>query len=120
MPSRPPLCSIKRACKFDMGSSLQLYGKTFWCGENYGCSTEEFLFSKTSIGCQQVYHILHLLCHFQAIDHKKGLYIPLPTSKSPWEFISMDYMSNLPSTKQGKDCVFVVVDRFSKMVILTT
>jgi hypothetical protein len=31
----------------------------------------------------------------------------------------MDYMSILLSTKQGNDCVFVVVDRFSKMAILT-
>ena len=30
----------------------------------------------------------------------------------------MDYMSILPSTKWGNNCVFVVVDRFSKMAIL--
>jgi hypothetical protein len=30
----------------------------------------------------------------------------------------MYYMSGLPSTKQGNDCVFVVVDRFYKMAIL--
>jgi hypothetical protein len=40
----------------------------------------------------------------------------LPTSSRPWESISMDYMSSLPSTKHGNDCVFMVVDRFSKMV----
>jgi hypothetical protein len=32
----------------------------------------------------------------------------------------MDYMSGLSSTKQRNDCVFVVVDRFSKMEILAT
>ena len=31
----------------------------------------------------------------------------------------MDYMSDLPSRKHGNDCIFVVVDQFSKMAILT-
>jgi hypothetical protein len=52
--------------------------------------------------------------------NKKGLYTPLPTPKRLWESMSMDYMYGLPSTKQGNVFVFVVVYRFSKMVILTT
>jgi hypothetical protein len=51
-------------------------------------------------------------------NKKQGLYTPLPTPDKPRESISMDYMSGLLSTKQRNDCVFVVVDRFSKMAIL--
>jgi hypothetical protein len=46
------------------------------------------------------------------------MYTPFPTPDRPWESISMDYMSGLPSTKQGNDCVFVVFDLFSKMTIM--
>eukprot|EP00253_Pinus_taeda_P017018 PITA_17018 len=46
---------------------------------------------------------------------KQGLYTPIPTPSWPWEYVSMDYMSGLPSTKHDNDCIFVVIDRFSKM-----
>jgi hypothetical protein len=49
---------------------------------------------------------------------KQGLYTPLRTLENPWESISMDYMFGILSTKQGNDCVFVVIDQFSKMSIL--
>jgi hypothetical protein len=42
----------------------------------------------------------------------------MPTPYIPWESISMEYMSYLPSTKHGNDYVFMVIDRFSKMKIL--
>jgi hypothetical protein len=51
---------------------------------------------------------------------KQGMYAPLPTPDRPWESISMDYMSGFPSTKRGNDCIFLVVDHFSKMVIMVT
>ena len=51
---------------------------------------------------------------------KHGLYTPLLTLDKSWESISMDYMSGLLTTKHGDDCIFVVVDRFSKMAILTS
>jgi hypothetical protein len=50
---------------------------------------------------------------------KQGLHTPLPSLERPWESISMYYMSGLPSTKHDNDCVFVVVDRSSKMAIIT-
>jgi IS30 family transposase len=92
-----------------------------------------FSIENTVVVLQQHFYWLKLLqdvnkysrsCTARAIAKptikKQGMYTPMPTPDRPWESVSMDYMSGLPSTKQGNDCVFMVVDRFSKMAILVT
>jgi hypothetical protein len=91
--------------KFGVEKTLSILQKHF-IGQNFG-RTSKYVRSCTACAISK------------PSIKKKGLYTPLTTPMKPWESISMDYLFVLSSTKKGNDCVFVVVDRFSQMAILT-
>src|SRR5262249_1630126 len=47
-----------------------------------------------------------------------GLLQPLPIPEHPWSSISMDFIAQLPKTKNGHDSIPVFMDRLTKMVHL--
>ena len=60
------------------------------------------------------------LCEISKPSNRKlGLYTPLPVPSCPWESISMDFVGGLPLSRKGHDYLYVVIDRFSQMCILT-
>ncbi|CAI5460341.1 unnamed protein product [Closterium sp. Yama58-4] len=46
---------------------------------------------------------------------KAGLLQPLPVPEQPWQVVSLDFITGLPSTSRGHDSILVVIDKFSKM-----
>ena len=57
-----------------------------------------------------------LVCQKVKIEHKKpgGLLQPLDIPIWKWDSVSMDFVTGLPSTRGGKNAIWVVVDRLTK------
>jgi hypothetical protein len=47
-----------------------------------------------------------------------GLLQPLGLPFAPWHTVTMDFITQLPSSERGHDAIFVIVDKLTKMVHL--
>ncbi|GJP77401.1 hypothetical protein CLOP_g7799 [Closterium sp. NIES-67] len=56
-------------------------------------------------------------CQIMKSSHQRaaGLLQPLDPPERPWQHITMDYVTGLPTGPSGNDAILVVVDRLTKM-----
>ncbi|GJP50730.1 hypothetical protein CLOM_g9899, partial [Closterium sp. NIES-68] len=59
--------------------------------------------------------VLSRPAHIAAIHKKAGLLQPLLVPEQPWQVVSLDFITGLPTTTSGHDAILVVIDKFFKM-----
>ncbi|GJP62116.1 hypothetical protein CLOP_g19211 [Closterium sp. NIES-67] len=75
------------------------------------CSLKKFK-TQPSLSRRQVRWIEFLDTHF----HYDIVYKPGHKNKAdPWQVVSLDFITGLPTTTSGHDAILVVIDKFSKM-----
>ncbi|KAH9665582.1 Endonuclease [Citrus sinensis] len=77
-------------------------GNALWLGQRLCVPADEEL---KCLVCQQV-----------KIEHQRptGTLQTLPIPQWKWEHITMDFVSGLPRSRRGCDCIWVIVDRLTK------
>lgn len=84
--------------------TLKLLQRTFWW-PTMGADVADFVASCDT--CQRVK---------PASGKPPGLAQPLPVPDMPWESVSLDLITGLPTTQKGHNAILVLVDRLTKMV----
>ena len=74
---------------------------------------EHFFWPKMRRDVERIYSMCITCRKAKSRVMPHGLYTPVPSAH--WVDISMDFVLGLHRSKRGKDSIFVVVDRFSKM-----
>jgi len=91
---------------FGRGKTYHLLRRSFWWP---GMRKQVERYCQRCQTCQKVK---------QSNRPPQGELSPKPAPEERWESISMDFIVKLPKTARGYDSVLVVVDRFSKYVLL--
>ena len=89
---------------FGVAKTIDLVGRSFWWPRMH----------------QQIRRYVEICdvcqCNKSRCGNVAGKLQPLEVPDERWQSVSMDFVVELPMTKRGHDAIWVVVDRFSKMV----
>ena len=87
----------------------------FGVAKSLGVLQEHFYWPHMKRDVERIYRRFITCRQAKSRVQPHGLYTPLPIPGEPWVNLSMDFLLGLPWTRRGRDFIFVVVDRFSKM-----
>ncbi|CAI7931085.1 unnamed protein product [Closterium sp. NIES-54] len=98
------------------GISRRTIRGTFREQQDVSRNSEVLLLAPDGSRCAAVRHLLrHVPADEEQQAEKAGLLQPLPVPEQPWQVVSLDFITGLPSTSRGHDSILVVIDKFSKM-----
>lgn len=86
-----------------VAKTIELVGRTFWW-PTWRKDVKDYVVR--CIACQR---------SKSSTQMSGGLLQPLPIPDHAWSSVSMDFITQLPKTKNGKDSIVVFVDRLTKM-----
>jgi hypothetical protein len=87
---------------FGFNKTLEFISRDFWWPQTWKAVKEFVLFCDTCTRLKNPWHCLY------------GLLQPLPIPRQPWSSVSMDFITNLPSSRNF-DAIFIIVDRLTNM-----
>ena len=100
----------------DMGIALWRKNWSFWKRKDDCNDRRSFLLAKFKRNVAKKVSKCRTCQLSKGMKKNIGLYMPLPIPHEPWKDLSMDFVLVLPKNFRRHDSIFVVVDRFSKMV----
>ena len=100
----------------DMGIALWRNNWSFWKRQDDCHDRRSFLLAEFKRDVAKKVSKCRTCQLSKGMKKNIGLYMPLLMPHEQWKNLSMDFVLGLPKTFKGHDFIFVMVDRFSKMV----
>jgi hypothetical protein len=98
-------------CEAHRGGLMGLFGVV----KNLDVLHEQFYWPKMKTNVQRICEQCIACRNAQSRVQLHGLCTPLPMPTKAWVDIYMDFVLGLPKSKKGRNLIFVVVDKLSKM-----
>ncbi|GJP51685.1 hypothetical protein CLOM_g10834, partial [Closterium sp. NIES-68] len=111
VPNYPPLCQLLLEEYHDV-----LYAGHFGSNKTLAGIVKHYYWPHLAEDVQKFVNLCNTCQRMKSSKQKKaGLLQALPVPEQPWQAVSLDIITRLPTTTSGHDAILVVIDKFSKM-----